>query len=130
MTGPRQPARFDYDDPIFRHGSEPDAAIQHSILREEYRDVHPRIADALATLRAAPVLDMGSGTGTLGALLDARSIAWVGIDRSATRIRNASGPRLLADATAVPFADGAFAAVAALYMLYHLADPLVAIREA
>jgi SAM-dependent methyltransferase len=36
----------------------------------------------------------------------------------------------VADAAALPFADGSFAAVAALWMLYHLDKPTLAIAEA
>jgi SAM-dependent methyltransferase len=36
----------------------------------------------------------------------------------------------LADATALPFADGSFGSVAMLYVLYHLAEPRLAVVEA
>lgn len=77
-----------------------------------------------------PVLDLGCGRGTLGALLDARGVAWVGLDRSPTQLRHGGGPRVLADATRVPFADATFGAVASLYTLYHFEDPLAPMREA
>jgi SAM-dependent methyltransferase len=38
-------------------------------------------------------------------------------------------PKVLADATAIPFPDERFGAVAALYMLYHLRDPRDALAE-
>lgn len=127
---PRQPAPLDYDEPVFRHGIPADAATRGSILLPEFRDVHPRIADRLAAAGAAPVLDLGCGRGTLGRLLDARGVPWVGVDRSPAQLREAAGALVRADATRVPFAHGAFAAVASLYTLYHFADPLAPMREA
>lgn len=55
----------------------------------------------------------------------------VGLDRSATMLRaHGHEPVVQADAGALPFATGVFDAVVAVNMLYHLADPVVAIREA
>jgi ubiquinone/menaquinone biosynthesis C-methylase UbiE len=45
-------------------------------------------------------------------------------------LARAPQPRALADATAVPLAEGSVGAVALLYMLYHLSDPRSALREA
>ncbi|MCC6387529.1 MAG: class I SAM-dependent methyltransferase [Dehalococcoidia bacterium] len=127
---PAQPVPLDYDEPVFRHGIPADAAVRGSILLPEFRDVHPRIADRLAAMGAAPVLDLGCGRGTLGRLLDARGLPWVGLDQSPAQLRHAAGALVRADATRVPFADAAFAAVASLYTLYHFADPLAPMREA
>lgn len=131
MVDPRPtPAPFDYDDEIFRAGINPEVDYDGSILRDEYRDVHPAVADQLMVAKAAPVLDVGAGTGTLGRLLDERAVPWFGIDRSRVRVANGYGPRARADASRLPFREGSFGGAAALYMLYHLEDPLVAIREA
>jgi len=129
MDQERRPVRFDYNDEDFRHGAE-ERALDGSILLPDFRDVHPYIADRLAALRVAPVLDMGCGPTRLGILLDERGVPWVGIDASANRLHLGCGPRLLGDATRLPFADSTFGAVTALYMLYHFEDPLVPIREA
>jgi SAM-dependent methyltransferase len=122
--------RFDYDDATYRGGISRTAGLEGSILQEGYRDVHPAIADGLLLAAASPVLDMGCGTGRLGRELDARSVPWVGADRSPTQLGLGFGPRLLAEATLLPFADESFGGVAALYMLYHFVDPRVPLREA
>lgn len=51
------------------------------------------------------------------------------VDR-ASHIVRAPRPAIRADAAHLPFADGAFDGTAALFMLYHLADPGLALREA
>ena len=130
MDPRRIPAPLDYDDPVFRHGIPDDAAVRGSVFLPEYRDVHPQVADRLLTAGLAPVLDLGCGRGALGRLLDARGVPWVGLDRSPAQLRHGSGPRVLADATRVPFADASFGAVASLYTLYHFEDPLAPMREA
>ncbi len=129
MEAERRALRFDYNDEVFRHGVE-EHGLDYSILRPEYRDVHPHIADRLAAFRQAPVLDMGCGPTKLGTLLDERGVHWVGLDAAINRLRLGHGPRILADASRLPFPDNTFGAVAALYMLYHFDDPLVPIREA
>ena len=72
------------------------------------------------------MLDLGCGPTKLGRLLDERAVPWVGIDAAVRRLELGIGPRLLGDAQRLPFADETFGAVAALYMLYHFDDPLVA----
>ena len=124
-----QPAPFDYNQPVFRHGAEAHG-MDSSILREEFRDVHPFIADKLMLEGSVPVLDMGCGPTKLGRLLDERNVPWVGVDMSPNRLALGRGPRILGDASRLPFADESFGAVAALYMLYHFEDPLLPIREA
>jgi SAM-dependent methyltransferase len=125
-----RPVRFDYDDPVFRSGVSPDDALAHSILKDEFRDIHPIVADGLMLEAPGLVLDLGSGTGTLGRLLDERGVSWLGLDRSLVRSRDGYGTRLRGEATALPFPASTFDAVAALYMLYHFEDPLVSLREA
>jgi len=49
---------------------------------------------------------------------------------NAQHVRQAPAPQVLGDANKLPFADGSFDAVAALYMLYHLDQPVRALREA
>jgi SAM-dependent methyltransferase len=73
---------------------------------------------------------MGCGPTKLGRLLDERGVHWVGIDAALKRLMLGAGPRLLGDARRLPFAEGTFGAVAALYMLYHFEDPMEPIREA
>jgi len=130
MPQERRPTPFDYDDPVFRSGVGYDVAYRHLILKDEFRDAHPLVADRLALVGAAPVLDMGCGQGALGTQLDVRGVAWVGVDRSPTQLSKGHGPRVLGDARSLPFPDAAFGAVAALYMLYHFEDPLLPLQEA
>lgn len=93
---------------------------------ESPQDVHEMIA---AELRG-PMLDVGCGQGRLASLL-AGGVPWVGVDSSPVQLAaNPYRPVVRADMRALPFRDGAFAEVAHLWCLYHLADPVVAIAEA
>ena len=93
---------------------------------ESPQDVHEQIAPELS----GRVLDIGCGEGRLAALMVGR-VAWVGIDASPAQLAaNPYRPLVLADMRALPFRDGVFDAVTHLWCLYHLDDPVVAIREA
>lgn len=129
MTESPRPLPFDYNDEVFRHGAEAHG-LDCSILLPEHRDIHMLVADRMASYGSFPVLDMGCGPTKLGALLDERSVPWVGLDAAIRRLQLGRGPRVLGDATRLPFANETFGAVAALYMLYHFDDPLVPVREA
>lgn len=71
---------------------------------------------------------VGCGEGELARHLPAQ--AWVGVDSSAIMLARAPSPHFLAQATGFPFDDRSFAAVALLYVLYHLSDPTLALCEA
>jgi len=92
-------------------------------------DVHEIVADRIRQERLSPVIDMGSGHGRLGDLLGP-SVPCFGIDRSPGQVSRSTQPAGLADATQLPVRSGSAGAVAALWMLYHLNEPLIAIREA
>jgi SAM-dependent methyltransferase len=121
-----QPMACDYDaDPDrFRTGRQ--TALQYSTDG----DIHGPIAERLLAEGHVPVLDVGCGDGALGRPLIQAGVPWVGLDFSATLLRDAPRPAVRSDATRLPFPDATFGAVAALYMLYHLAEPGLAIAEA
>ena len=118
------PLDYDNDPHRFRTGR------QTAVEFGPADDVFGVIAERLVRERLAPVLDVGCGDGALGRPLRQAGTAWVGLDLSATLLADAPRPAVRADATALPFADESFDAVAAIYMLYHLADPSQVIREA
>lgn len=121
-----QPLPLDYDaDPDrFRTGRA--TALEFGPSDNEI-DV---IVKRLVRERLAPVLDLGCGDGALGWPLLAAGVPWIGLDLSATLLADAPKPVLRGDAVRLPFPDERFGAVAAIYMLYHLADPALVIREA
>ena len=77
------------------------------------------------------IADVGCADGPLAAARpDGRAGRVVGVDRSAVLLADHPHPAVRADAVALPLADGSVTAVAAINVLYHLASPLSAIREA
>jgi len=101
--------------------------------------VYDRLADALVARSPVPlagrtVLDLGAGTGAAGRALGAagatvlavdRSAGMLGVDRNATR-----GRAVVADATALPVADGAVDGAVAAFSFNHLPDPARGLAEA
>lgn len=87
------------------------------------------VAKRIVSLGARPVVDVGGGTGALGRALPG---GWplVVIDRSPAQLREGRGPRVRADALALPVPPSSVGAVAMLWMLYHLDRPEDAIAEA
>lgn len=92
-------------------------------------DVHGAVAARLTGERLAPILDCGCGTGRLAQVLP-ESWPWIGTDASPAQLAGAPRPTVLGDAARLPVRSGSAGAVAALWMLYHLEDPVAAIREA
>ena len=88
----------------------------------------------LPDLRTA-LLDAGCGTGSFLARLRTFSDAWrlEGVDTSPAAVTqvNADGHATarLADVAHLPYPDGAFDVTTARHMLYHVAEPLSAVRE-
>ncbi len=93
-------------------------------------DLHGRVARLLGELGASSVLDVGCADGALRAALPAPGPWLVGLDASATLLRDHPPPVLRADARRLPVRDRAVDAVTALNVLYHLPDPMPALREA
>ena len=117
------PHDYDSDPERWRTGRRVVAAY----LKGE--DVHGMVAARFAAAGCRTVLDIGCGFGRLAQSLPS-GLAWTGIDSSPTMLAEAPRPVVRADAVRLPFASGAFDAAAAMYMLYHLEEPLGAIREA
>lgn len=93
-------------------------------------DTHEPVAERLVDDQLAPVLDLGSGQGRLGGLLP-DSTGWFGLDSSPTQLADSvRRPVVLGEASALPFPDHTFGAVAALWVLYHLVDVPLALAEA
>jgi SAM-dependent methyltransferase len=96
------------------------------------------VAGRLAELGARRVLDVGCADGVLRAGLTSGPTSgltsgrpWlVGLDRATPLLRAHPRPVVRADATRLPFRKESFDAVTALNMLYHLRDPVPALREA
>lgn len=90
------------------------------------RDVHDVVAPELV----GPVLDAGCGEGRLATRL-APTVRWVGLDLSPTQLAECPyRPAVQGDLLRLSFADEAFAEVTHLWCLYHLEEPVGAIREA
>jgi SAM-dependent methyltransferase len=90
------------------------------------RDVHEIVASELK----GPVLDIACGDGRLASLCNP-TVRWIGLDSSPAQLEsNSYRPLLRADMRSLPFRDAVFAEVTHLWCLYHLEDPVVAIREA
>ena len=92
-------------------------------------DVHQSVAERIRGLGLSPVIDVGSGQGRLGELLWPE-IPYLGVDVSPQQVAHTAQPVALADACHLPVRSESAGAVAALWMLYHLDEPLLAIREA
>ncbi len=93
-------------------------------------DVHTALAARLLRESSSPILDMGCGDGVLGRLLSESRVCWIGLDLSRVLLRDAPRPVVLGDAVRLPFQSGIFGAATAVYMLYHLSEPIQAVREA
>ena len=76
------------------------------------------------------VLDVGCADGVLRRALPRTGPHLVGLDASPVLLRTHPPPAVRGDAARLPFGTGAFDAVTALNVLYHLPSPLPALLEA
>jgi SAM-dependent methyltransferase len=120
-----EPAKHDFDRDPGRFAANQLATQNFSMVG----DVHDRVAHRLARTTAGPILDLGGGNGTLAKSLAKHGRSAIVVDR-ADYVRRAPRPAVQADATRLPFRAECFAAVAALWMLYYLDRPEVALIEA
>jgi SAM-dependent methyltransferase len=93
-------------------------------------DLYGRVVWLLGELNASNILDVGCADGALRAALPAPGPWLVGLDASDVLLRDHPRPVLRADARRMPVRDRAIDAVTALNVLYHLPDPMAALREA
>jgi SAM-dependent methyltransferase len=92
--------------------------------------IYAHIADMLGRAGARLVADIGCGEGALAAAAHASRMQIIGVDASPTMLAACPGQRVQADARRLPFASGCVDAAVTVNMLYHLRDPVAAIREA
>ncbi|HEX2066018.1 MAG TPA: class I SAM-dependent methyltransferase [Candidatus Thermoplasmatota archaeon] len=78
------------------------------------------VADLLPWLGAGPVLELGCGNGKALKPLRAAGVDAVGLDISWHALSRLDGKRILADASWLPFVDGAFSAVLDIHCTGHL----------
>ena len=97
--------------------------------------VYDRLAEELVGASPVPlagrlVLDVGAGTGAAARAVARRGGRPVRLDRSAGMLRAGDGrsPRLVADATALPVADGSVDGAVAAFSLNHLPSPHAGLR--
>lgn len=92
-------------------------------LREPAIGLDAWLAQDLPALRGARVLDAGCGPGAYVPATRALADALVALDIAHGRLVGVDGAdRVCGDVQALPFPDGAFDAVLAMHMLYHLPD--------
>ena len=117
------PCDYDTDPERFRTNTQ--AAERYGLSGS----LHELVAERLAAEHLQPILDIGCGEGRLVHPIRLRGMTIVAFDYSLTMLSAVPEPRVQGNATALPFRIHSFAAVAALYMLYHLASPRRAIAE-
>jgi SAM-dependent methyltransferase len=98
--------------------------------QEPYFDIVGWVLDLAGVTPGMTVLDAGCGNGAYLRAMAARRVRAAGCDLSAGMLRSAGHRALLrADVAALPTRDGAFSAVLAVHMLYHVPDRDRAVRE-
>jgi SAM-dependent methyltransferase len=116
---------FDYDANPERYRLGMQVASAHGAS-----SLYEWVARLLRALDVGVVLDVGCADGVLSRALAPSGLRLVGLDASAALLQHHPPPVVRADAARLPFAGGTFDAVTALNVLYHLPDPVPALREA
>ena len=116
---------FDYDTDPDRFRTNVQVVERYGLLG----DVHTEVAARTGREQLWPLLDMGCGEGRLREAVG-NTDRLIATDLSITMLSNALFPKLCSDMTQLPFRDGCFASAAALWCLYHVAEPRLAIQEA
>jgi len=111
------------------YDADPSRWASHDPGVQIYGDVHQPVAARIIREDLTPVLDVGGGHGALAGILPSAGLAVV-VDVSPVQLVRAPEPKIRADGAALPIRDGSAGAVAMLWMLYHLDEPVQAIREA
>lgn len=110
-----------------------DAAAFDRFWAEELREAGAGLIDGISLHEARRVLDLGAGIGLNVPAISAAApnATIVAADFVEAMIRAASDDarRLVADAMALPFADGSFDAVVMAFMLFHVPSPQQALSE-
>ncbi len=90
--------------------------------------------DLIGPLAGEQTIDIGCGPGVFAAALAARGAAVTAVDSSPAMLAAAAArdgvTAVEADATSLPFADGAFDVACLVQVLEYVADPVAVLREA
>ena len=114
---------FDYDE-------DPDRFRTNVSVVERYGlvgDVHEEVAARITAEDLWPALDLGCGEGRLQRAFGDRGL--ISTDLSRTVLKVAPHPKCCADMTHLPIRDRSVGSASALWCLYHVSEPLQAIRE-
>lgn len=115
---------FDYDSDPERFRSNVKTVERYGLIG----DVHTEVAGRIIREALWPALDMGCGEGRLKEAFGEHRL--FATDLSRTMLERAPDPRFCSDMTRLPVRDASFGSAAALWCLYHVTDPVAAIREA